>query len=151
MVKKESDLVVASDQLGWIKYFRNSWSHEISPNVSRAKWRRRKRKKKKHPLSSRKRQKRQNPYEKNLHDSYKAIIYIPYLNRSELHSMFHVSPIHVWCKIRPIMATFILKSTHTTCRGFLGSYINTVWSLIWVLHDNSVQICMVLVKNKGNY
>jgi len=37
-----------------------------------------------------------------------------------LVTVTHISSIHVIYKIRTIMATFILKSTHTTRRGFLG-------------------------------
>ena len=83
------------------------------------------------------------PYEKTLHGSYTATIYPPYLNRPELPSVFHVRPIHVLYKIRPIMATFILNSTHTTCRGFLR-YIWILLKDLWVLHDKSMPMCMVL-------
>jgi len=60
------------------------------------------------------------PYEeKKQHGSYRATIYLSYLNWPELPYVFHARPIHVLYKIRPIMALFILNSTHTTYRGFL--------------------------------
>lgn len=61
---------------------------------------------------------------KTLYDSYTATIYLPYLiGQKYLLCFIQVQYIY---KIRPIMATFIWKSTHTTCRGFLGH--------IWILH-----------------